>query len=142
MGIMESDPSDALYVVIRADQDVVLARKRGRDLAARLGFSSVEQTLIATAISEVARNIVSYAGEGEVTIAPVVDAHRQGIRVIARDSGPGIADTDAAMRDGFSTGKSLGVGLPGARRLMDDFELASKINAGTAVTMTKWLQRR
>jgi len=129
-----------ISVAINNESDVVTARQRGRELAARIGFSSTDQTLFATAISEVARNIVSYAGHGEIVLCAIEEGHRLGILVVARDQGPGIADLELAMRDGYSTGNSLGVGLPGARRLMDDFELLSELGVGTTVTMKKWLR--
>ena len=103
-----------------------------------LRFSTSELTLIATAISEVARNIVTYAGSGEIVLRIVQRGPRRGLLVIARDQGPGIADIARAMEDGYSTSRSLGLGLPGSRRLMDEFELASELGKGTEVTMTKW----
>ena len=124
---------------IERETDVVKARQKGRELAAALGFSSTDQTLIATAISEVARNIVSYATRGTVTVAKVESQGRIGIEIVAADQGPGIPDVELAMQDGFSTGNSLGFGLPGARRLMDDFELVSQVGMGTTVTLRKWL---
>jgi len=127
-------------VPINNESDVVRARQRGRELAAGVGFSSTDQTLLATAISEVARNIVSYAGHGEILLMSIEEGTRRGILVLARDEGPGIADLELAMRDGYSTGNSLGVGLPGARRLVDDFELHSELGVGTTVTMKKWLR--
>jgi serine/threonine-protein kinase RsbT len=127
-----------LRVPIVTEGDVITARQSGRQLAQVSGLSGTDVTLVATAISEVARNILSYAGEGEVVLS--VDlAGRRSLVVIARDEGPGIEDTELAMQDGFSTGSSLGIGLPGARRLMDEFELVSKPGAGTRVTMRKWL---
>ena len=125
-------------VAIQREADIVLARQAGRQLAAQLGFSSTDQTLIATAISEVARNIVVYANHGEIVLTRTDDAGRVGIQVQAIDSGPGIDNKDLAMRDGFSTKNSLGLGLPGARRLMDDFDLTSELGRGTTVTMKKW----
>jgi len=107
-------------------------------LAAQLGFSGVDLTLIATAISEMARNIAVYAGEGEIVLDRIQDGNKQGILVVARDEGPGIPDVERAMQDGFSTGQSLGLGLPGARRLMDELEVASQAGKGTSVTMKKW----
>jgi len=118
----------------------VAARQKGRELCADMGFPSTDRTLVATAISEVARNIVSYAGRGELVLSGIEDSGRRGVLVIARDQGPGIADPELALRDGYSTGKSLGMGLPGARRLMDEFELRSLLGAGTTVTMKKWLR--
>jgi serine/threonine-protein kinase RsbT len=127
-----------LVVPIRADADVLVARQKARDLAKTLKFSTGELTLIATAISEVARNIVTYAKQGEVVLRLVSQNHRRGIRVVAQDKGPGIADIARAMEDGFSTSSSLGLGLPGSKRLMDDFHIVSAPGKGTTVTMTKW----
>jgi serine/threonine-protein kinase RsbT len=120
------------------DGDIVEARRRGRDLAQQIGFSGSDLTIIATAISEIARNIVVYAGRGEISIEIAQRDGRRGILVVASDEGPGIGDIERAMRDGYSTGNSLGLGLPGARRLMDDFEITSKVGQGTTVTMRKW----
>ena len=127
-----------LVVPIRADVDVLVARRRARDLVSGLRFSGTELTLIATAISEVARNIVSYAGTGEIVLRVVEKERRRGLAVIARDRGPGIADIERAMQDGYSTSRSLGLGLPGSKRLMDEFEIASELGKGTVITMTKW----
>jgi serine/threonine-protein kinase RsbT len=131
---------DGAQVSIDHHGDVVTARQKGRELAARVGFSGSDLTIIATAISEIARNIVVYAKRGEVTVAPLAEGSRRGILVVARDSGPGIPNIEQAMRDGFSTGKSLGLGLPGARRLMDEFEISSQLGVGTTVTMRKWVR--
>jgi serine/threonine-protein kinase RsbT len=130
--------SGEVRVSIEREADIVLARQAGRQLAASLGFSTTDQTLIATAISEVARNIVVYAQHGEIVLMETSDAGRVGIQVIATDQGPGIDNKDLAMRDGYSTKNSLGLGLPGARRLMDDFALESEAGRGTTVTMKKW----
>ena len=127
-------------VTIRAECDIVTARQHGREIAVAVGFTGSSITVIATAISEIARNIVTYAGEGEISIAPVASGVMHGVEVIATDRGPGIADVDRALEDGFSTGRGLGLGLPGARRLMDDFELASELGKGTTVRMRKWLR--
>ena len=126
-------------IVVASDADVVRARQKGRELAAVLGFSTTDQTLIATAISEIARNIVSYAGSGSVSLARIERQGRVGIQIVSQDEGPGIADVERAMRDGYSTGNSLGVGLPGARRLVDELELVSNVGVGTTVTLRKWL---
>jgi len=126
-------------VSIDRELDVVVARQKGRELAAALGFSTTDQTLLATAISEIARNIIRYAGHGRVELRFVEANGRRGIEIVARDEGPGIADLELAMRDGYSTGNSLGVGLPGARRLVDDFEIVSTPGVGTTVTLKKWL---
>lgn len=127
-----------VLVRIACEADIVTARQLGRKLAAERGFSITDQTLIATAISEVARNIVEYARHGEVILSTPAQQGRRGVRIVARDNGPGIADIELVMRDGYSTGNSLGMGLPGTRRLMDDFDLASAPGQGTTVTMCKW----
>jgi serine/threonine-protein kinase RsbT len=127
-------------VSIERETDIVTARQEGRELAKSRGFSSTDQTLIALAISEVARNIVVYAARGEIVVSEIDDGGRRGIQIVARDEGPGIADPDLAMRDGYSTAKSLGVGLPGAKRVMDDFELVSMVGKGTTITMKKWMR--
>ena len=129
-----------IRVAINSDQDIVLARQRGRVMAAELGFSTGDATLIATAISELARNIISYARNGEITLKMVNGLNRQGISVIATDDGPGIPDIRQALRDGFSTSGSLGLGLPGVRRLMDEFEITSQPGRGTIVAVKKWKQ--
>jgi serine/threonine-protein kinase RsbT len=130
--------NDVVRVRILTDDDIVTARQEGRRLSTELGFSSTDLTLIATAISEVARNIRLYAGEGEVALKLVQEKERQGIVVVALDEGPGISDLERAMEDGFSSGGSFGLGLPGARRLMDEFDISSAPGAGVKVTMKKW----
>ena len=132
-----SDPGEVV-VPIRTDVDVVIARQKIRALVSDLRFSGSDLTLVATAISEVARNIVSYAGSGEIVMRVVQRGQRRGITVVARDKGPGIADIERAMEDGFSTSRGLGLGLPGSKRLMDEFELVSEVAKGTEITMTKW----
>jgi len=129
-----------IRVEINSDQDIVVARQRGRVMASELGFSSGDATLIATAISELARNIVSYASKGEIKLKGINSSSRAGILVVATDRGPGIADVRQALRDGFSTSGSLGLGLPGVRRLMDEFEIASQPGQGTVVAVKKWRQ--
>jgi serine/threonine-protein kinase RsbT len=125
-------------IPIESDADVVTARQRARELAAGLDLSSTDQTLLATAISEVARNITTYATRGEVLVSIVSDDDRRGIRVVARDEGPGIEDIERALQDGYTTGGGLGIGLPGARRLVDDFSIDSAPGQGTTVTLVKW----
>lgn len=132
--------ADEVCVAIERDLDIVTARQKGRELAAACGFSRTDQTIIALAISEIARNIISYAVRGNVTLGRLDEAGRCGILIIAQDDGPGIADIELAMRDGYSTAKSLGVGLPGTRRVMDEFELVSAPGAGTTITMKKWVR--
>lgn len=133
-----ASPHDETRVPVSKDPDVVAARQRGREVAAEAGFLATDLTLIATAISEIARNIVKFAVRGEITISAIAQGERHGVTIVARDVGPGIPDVDAAMRDGFSTYQGLGLGLPGARRLMDEFEVVSEVGKGTTVTMTKW----
>ncbi len=126
-------------VRIQSSADIVTARQQGRSIAAEIGFSNSNLTIIATAISEIARNIVEYAKEGEAIISLVNDGPRQGIQIVLSDEGPGIPDTSTVMRDGFSTGRGLGIGLPGARRLRDEFEIVSEVGRGTTITMKKWI---
>jgi RNA polymerase sigma factor (sigma-70 family) len=125
-------------IPISSDADVVTARKQGRELAARAGFSGTELTIIATAISEIARNIVMFADRGEITVSLVGENSREGVTVVARDSGPGISDLDRALQDGYSGYGGMGLGLPGSRRLMDEFEISTEVDRGTTVIMTKW----
>jgi serine/threonine-protein kinase RsbT len=130
--------ADELKLPIAADVDVVQARLHGREMAAGAGFSTGDQTVIAAAISEIARNILMYAKRGEITLRMVPNGDRQGVEVVACDRGPGIRDIARAMQDGYSTSGGLGLGLPGARRLMDEFEVVSVVGEGTTVRMTKW----
>ena len=133
------DSGDEVRLRIRTDSDIVVARQAVRDIAARLGFTATELTMIATAVSEVARNIVRFASAGEIIIQ-TLSIPRSGVRVVAVDTGPGIPDVEQVLADGYSTYRGLGMGLPGARRLMDEFALASEVGRGTTVTMTKWSQ--
>lgn len=123
---------------VTSDADIVPARARGRTVAGELGFSRTDATLVATAISEIARNIVVHAGRGEIEVKPVYDHDRRGVMVIARDQGPGIRDVDAALREGFGTKGGLGLGLPGVRRIMDEFVIETSPKRGTTVTMHMW----
>jgi serine/threonine-protein kinase RsbT len=127
-------------VAISSSADIVTARQKGRALAAELGFDGSDLTVIATAISEVARNVVTHAKQGEILLRRVQNGNKRGILVVARDEGPGIKNVEKALQYGYSTGKGLGVGLPGAKWLMDDFEIESKVGWGTKVTMKKWLK--
>jgi serine/threonine-protein kinase RsbT len=129
---------DEVRVAIGADEDLVPARAQARALADSLGFSRTDATLIATAISEIARNIVVHVGQGEIVLRSVEEESRHGLVVIAHDAGPGIRDVEAALRDGYAGQRGLGLGLPGARRLMDEFDIVSQPGSGTTVTMTKW----
>ena len=126
-------------ISIESDADVVVARQRARALAAGVDLTTTDQTLLATAISELARNITTYAVRGEVLVGVVHGENgRRGIRVVARDDGPGIEDLEAALTDGYTTGNGLGLGLPGARRLVDEFDIQTAPGEGTTVTLVKW----
>ena len=120
-------------IPIDQQSDIVAARRESRSVALELGFSSAELAVIATAISEIARNIVRYAKRGEIVLEAVENNQRLGIRVTARDAGPGIPNVELAMQDGYSTSKGLGLGLPGARRLMDEFVIVSELGKGTRI---------
>ena len=127
-------------VPINSGADILTARLQGRQLAAEAGFNNSDLTVIATAISEVARNIVQYAREGEIILGVVQDGNKRGLRVEARDDGPGIPNIELALQDGYSTGGGLGLGLPGTRRLMDELQVDSKVGQGTRVVATKWIR--
>ena len=131
-----------IVVDIHKPDDIVAARKAGHQLALNLGFSLTDVTMIATAISEIARNITSYAGRGAVRIAVADRDGREALVVRAEDDGPGIADIERAMEDGYSTGRGLGMGLPGARRLMDRLVVESALGRGTVIEMWKWVPSR
>jgi serine/threonine-protein kinase RsbT len=130
--------TDEIRIEVAADVAMVPARQKGRELAEALGFSRTDATLIATAISEVARNILMHVGKGEILLSASREEGRDCIIVVARDSGPGIADVRAAMKDGESQDGGLGLGLPGSRRLMDEFSIESELGRGTTITMKKW----
>jgi serine/threonine-protein kinase RsbT len=126
-------------VSVSSVADIVIARQKGRTLASELGFEGSDLTMIATAISEIARNIVDHAKRGIITFAPIHESSSRGILIVARDEGPGIRDLHRAMQYGFSSRNGLGVGLPVAKWLMDDFKIQSQVGKGTVVTMKKWL---
>ncbi len=132
------DLAERTPVEVTSDKDIVTARMRGRAMATQLGFPAASATLIATAISELARNILLYAGRGEIVLTAVEQDERRGLVVVARDEGPGIPDIPRVMQDGYSTSGRLGLGLPGVRRLMDDFEIRSRVGEGTMVVAKKW----
>jgi serine/threonine-protein kinase RsbT len=131
-------PEQAERIAIESDADVVTARQRARALAVGLEMPTTDQTLLATAISEIARNITAYAKRGEVRLDVIHDGGRRGIRVVAVDEGPGIEDVEKALTDGYTTGGGLGLGLPGARRLVDEFHIQTAPGQGTRVTLVKW----
>jgi serine/threonine-protein kinase RsbT len=134
--------ADDIVVDIDNPDDIVEARKAGHQLALDYGFSLTDVTMIATAISEVARNITSYAGRGAIRVAVQDREGRKALVVRAEDDGPGIADIERAMEDGYSTGRGLGLGLPGARRLMDRLVVESALGRGTVIEMWKWVPAR
>ncbi len=125
-------------VEIRSSDDVVKVRRRARDLAVEAGFSLVDQTKIVTAASELARNTVDYGGGGSAIVSLVKKNGRTGLRLVFEDQGPGIPDIELALKDGYSTGSGLGLGLSGSRRLMNDFEIDSAPGRGTKITVTRW----
>lgn len=135
----EGEELKAVEIDIRNDEDVILVRQKVRDLTKEMGFSLLDQTRIVTATSELGRNIVVHAKEGTATVSKVIKDQRQGLKIIFKDRGPGISDVRRAMGEGFSTVGSLGLGLSGARRLVDHFEIDSVIGEGTTVTIIKWL---
>ncbi|MDT7542546.1 MAG: serine/threonine-protein kinase RsbT [Acidobacteriota bacterium] len=131
---------ESRVIALERDEDIVAARGEVRSLAAALGFGALDQTRLATVASELARNVVKYARRGQLIAQPTHSPHgRDGLRLIFEDEGPGIPDIDAAMRDGFSTGKGLGKGLPGSRRLVDEFKIDSAPGRGTRITVVRWL---
>jgi serine/threonine-protein kinase RsbT len=136
-----SEGEKGIRVPIQSNADILEARRCGRELAAELGFPAIDRTLVAAAISELARNIVLHAEEGEIRIARDERPGSAGIVVTAVDSGPGIGDLRAVLHDGYSASHNLGLGLPGVRRIVDDFDIASKPRQGTTVTVKKWKPR-
>ncbi|MDI6777292.1 MAG: anti-sigma regulatory factor [Syntrophales bacterium] len=127
-------------VSIKSSEDIILARQAAREMAKRLGFGLADQTRITTAVSELSRNIYLFAGTGRLVIKALSQSNRKGMEIVAEDRGPGIPDIELAMQDGYSTNKSLGQGLPGTKRLMDEFEIKSEVGKGTAVTIRRWLR--
>ncbi|HEX8185057.1 MAG TPA: anti-sigma regulatory factor [Blastocatellia bacterium] len=130
---------EANRITIAKNDDLVTARARVRDVAIEMGFSHIDQVRLVTAVSELARNIVRYAEAGFIEISRIANEGRRGLRVKFEDRGQGIADLELAMTDGYTTGRGLGKGLPGARRLVDDFEIQSEVGIGTKIVIIKWL---
>ena len=130
--------SEERCVPIRTEYDIVTVRQEVRQLCLSLNFSIADQTLVATCGSELARNIVEYAGSGQMVMRLTSQNGQKGITIVASDEGPGIADIDLAMKDGYSTSRGLGLGLPGCRRIMDQFDIVSVPGKGTTVTIRKW----
>jgi serine/threonine-protein kinase RsbT len=136
---MTMQQPEANRITIEENDDVILVRAQVREAAAEMGFSHVDQVRLVTAASELARNIRLYAGRGTVEIARVSNGTRRGLRVTFEDKGQGISDIKLAMTDGYTTSRGLGKGLPGSRRLVDEFEITSEVGKGTTVKVTKWL---
>jgi serine/threonine-protein kinase RsbT len=127
-----------MALAVRTAEDIVRMRHVVREQAIALGFSLVDQTKLVTAASELARNIINYGGGGEMQLARLSDNGRTGLRLVFADQGPGIADIDLAMKDGYTTGGGMGLGLGGAKRLSSEFKIESRVGAGTKVTITRW----
>src|SRR5215207_4769287 len=132
----------AVTCPIVREVDVYVAIGRGRELASALGFNDIDRTRIEIVILELTRNLLAHAGGGELLLEPVQEQERRGLAIDSRDSGPGIVDTALALRDGYSTARSLGAGLPGVKRLMDTFEIESTVGVGTHVRAIKWVPQR
>jgi serine/threonine-protein kinase RsbT len=137
------EPNETLestdIILINAEIDIIRARQKARDLAQQLGFSSTDQAKIATAVSELARNIVVYAKKGKITYKVLTHLHKKGIEIIAQDEGPGIMNIELALTDGQSTSHGLGIGLPGAKRLMGEMHIESSVGKGTSIITRKWV---
>ena len=126
-------------IALENEHDIIVARSEVRLMAASLGFRMIDQTRLATVTSELARNVIKYAGRGCLIAQPTDEREgRTGLRLIFEDKGPGISNIDDAMRDGFSTGRGLGKGLPGSRRMVDEFRIESEVGQGTRVTIVRW----
>lgn len=130
---------DEIQTAIASTEDIVTARQRARSLATSLGFGTADLTLIAVAISEIARNIVDHAQDGEIVTRIVKTCARRGLQIVARDDGPGIPDVALVVEFGHATARRIGIGLPGVKWLMDEFDIVSAVGRGTTVTMTKWI---
>jgi serine/threonine-protein kinase RsbT len=130
--------SESERIAVTSDQDVVRVRQLVRSLAVAVKLSLVDQTKLVTAASELARNTLVYGGGGTVEVRRVENGRRPGVRIVFSDQGPGIVDLDLALTDGFTTGGGLGLGLSGARRLVDEFDIETAVGHGTSITVTKW----
>jgi serine/threonine-protein kinase RsbT len=137
--IVEKPMVKSKQIPVNNDLDIVSARVEGRNMAKMLGFGVIDRARIATAISELARNLILYTDGGHIALQVIEDKGRIGIQVVCTDEGPGIADIELVMQDGYSSQRGLGMGLPGTRRLMDEFEIESELDIGTTVTVRKWL---
>lgn len=130
--------SEVKAITINSDLDIVTARSVAREIAKNHGFGAVDQARIATAVGELARNIFLYAKTGQVTVRGLEQAGKNGVEIVCEDRGPGIPDIELAMQDGYSTSGGMGMGIPGARRLMSEFTIKSQVGQGTTVTCRKW----
>ena len=130
-----------IQMIIATGTDLVIARQRARMMAEDIGFPQLNVTLSVVALSELLHNIIKFAQRGRLMIKETATGRRRGIHFTVSDGGPGIPNIAEAMREGYSTGQGLGLGLPGCQRLMDDFEIESKVGKGTVVRMTKWIQK-
>jgi serine/threonine-protein kinase RsbT len=128
-------------ITLAGESDIVLSRQKVRSWATQAGFRLVDQTKIVTAASELARNAVQYAGGGTLLVEVLEDGSRRGLRLTFADEGPGIPNIERALEEGYTTGKGLGLGLSGSRRLMNDFEIRSELGRGTTVVATRWRER-
>jgi serine/threonine-protein kinase RsbT len=137
----ECSRAEQVSIPVTSDRDILRARQCARELASEANFTALESTFIATAVSELARNILQYAGRGEIMLRSLQQENRTGVMVVARDKGPGISDLERALQDAFSTSDGLGLGLPGVRRMMDEFEIVSHQNLGTTVIVKKWAHK-
>ena len=129
---------EKITIYITSEEDIIVARQKVREFASEIGFQYMDTIIIATAVSEITRNIINYALKGEIEISCIRSDRKEGIQIIALDKGPGIKDVSLALQDGYSTGKGLGLGLPGTKRLMDEFEILSEVSKGTKIIMRKW----
>jgi serine/threonine-protein kinase RsbT len=130
--------TEPLALPLRSSEDIVRMRQLVREQSVAAGFGLVDQTKLVTAASELARNTLTYGGGGEVTVQPIVDGARKGLRLVFADHGPGIPNIEQALKDGFTTGGGLGLGLGGAKRLCNEFSIDSRPGAGTRVTIARW----
>ena len=130
-----------MCIPINTESDIFISRQNSREFAKEFGFDTIDMALIATAVSELTRNIITYAKNGNLFIELIEEKKRIGIKVIASDDGPGIENIELALQEGYSTSGSLGLGLPGVRRLMDDFKIHSKFGSGTTITAIKWMNK-
>ena len=135
---MQASMGKCEIMSIQSSADVVLVRQAVRQIAIEVGFSLVDQTKIVTAASELARNTLDYGGGGTATLEALQDGNRRGVRLIFSDQGPGIPNIDLALKDGYTTGNGLGMGLSGTKRLVNEFEIVSQVGQGTTITVTKW----